>query len=108
MDRFAEFLGKAKAVEEPGGNFLDNSVVMWGNHMGDGGAHSAYQIAWILAGKAGGRHARRASTSTAAPRSAAAAAARPPDNAMADICRIMGVKEMPAHFTGTVGLVNGA
>jgi Protein of unknown function (DUF1552) len=107
MDRFAEFLGKAKAVEEPGGNFLDNSAIMWGNHMGDGGAHSAYQIAWILAGKAGGAMRSGVHIDGGSP-IRGGGGGKTTSNAMADICRIMGVKEMPAHFTGTVGLVNGA
>ncbi len=104
MDRFAEFLTKAKAVEEPGGSFLDNSMVIWGNHMGDGGAHSAYQIPWIFAGKAGG--AMRSGVHIDGGTPVRGGGGKSTANTMADICRIMGVKEMPAHFTGTVGLVN--
>jgi hypothetical protein len=107
MDRFGEFLTTAKSVEEPGGNFLDNNVVMWGNHMGDGGAHSAYQIAWILAGKGGGALRTGVHIDGGTPLRGGGGG-KSTSNAMADICRIMGVKEMPAHFTGTVGLVNGA
>ena len=106
MDRFGEFLGKAKAVQEPGGTFLDNNVVMWGNHMGDGGAHSAYQIAWVLAGKGGG--ALRPGVHIDGGSPIRGGSGKSTSNAMADICRIMGVKEMPAHWNGTVGLVNGA
>jgi hypothetical protein len=106
MDRFADFLGKAKAVQEPGGTFLDNSVVMWGNHMGDGGAHSAYQIPWILAGKAGGALRSGVHIDGGTP-IRGGGGGKSTNNAMADICRIMGVKEMPGHWTGTVGLVNG-
>ena len=78
MDRFAEFLTKAKAVEEPGGYFLDNSMVIWGNHMGDGGAHSAYQIPWIFAGKAGGAMRSGVHIDGGTPSAAAAAASPPP------------------------------
>ena len=97
------FPQQGQGVQEPGGTFLDNSLVMWGNHMGDGGAHSAYQIAWILAGKAGGAISP-ASTSTAAPRCAAAAAARAPTTPWPTSARSWASREAPAHFTGTVGL----
>jgi hypothetical protein len=102
MDQFAIFLGKAKSVTQPGGTFLDNSLVMWGNHMGDGGAHSAYQQAWIFAGSAGktirtGQHIDGGSPLRGG-------GGKSTNNCMADICKAMGVTNAPAHWTGTVGL----
>ena len=106
MDQFAMFLTKAKSVTEPGGTFLDNALVMWGNHMGEGGAHSAYQIPWVLAGKAGG--AIKAGQHVDGGTPLRGGGGKTTNNAMADICKIMGVKTgIPAHWTGTMGIANG-
>jgi hypothetical protein len=108
MNQFAEFLKKAKAVAEPGGTFLDNSVVMYGNHMGEGGAHSAYQIPWILAGKGGsGITTKLGVHIDGGTPMKGGGGGKTTANGFADICRIMGVKDVPAHFTGTVGIANG-
>jgi hypothetical protein len=90
-------------VSEPGGTFLDNSLVMWGNHMGEGGAHSAYQIPWVLAGKAGGALKSGVHVDGGSP--LRGGGGKNTNNAMADICKLMGVKTgMPAHWTGTMGI----
>ena len=36
MSEFAAFIKKLQAITEPGGTMLDNSLVVWGNHMEDG------------------------------------------------------------------------
>jgi hypothetical protein len=106
MEQFAVFLDKAKKVSQPGGTFLDNSLVMWGNHMGEGGAHSAYQIPWILAGKAGGALKSGIHVDGGTPMRGGGGG-KSTNAAMADICKIMGVKTPPAHWTGTMGVANG-
>lgn len=54
MQQFAALLGRLKAVPEGGGTMLDNTVVLWANHMGNGGAHNSNQLPWIVAGRGGG------------------------------------------------------
>lgn len=54
MTRFAEFLVKAKAIIEPGGNLLDSSVVLFTNPMQEGSTHNSQKMPWILAGSAKG------------------------------------------------------
>jgi hypothetical protein len=34
---------------------LDNSLVVWGNHMEDGSSHATQTTPWVTAGKAGGK-----------------------------------------------------
>jgi hypothetical protein len=102
MDQFAIMLGKAKMTTQPGGNFLDNNMIVWGNHMGDGGAHSAYQINWILAGKAGGGLRTGVHIDGGSP--LRGGGGKTTSNAMADICKAMGVTSgLPSHWTGTMG-----
>lgn len=54
MERFARLIQKLKEVPEGNGTLLDNTVVLWANHMGNGGAHSSDDLPWILAGRGGG------------------------------------------------------
>jgi hypothetical protein len=54
MEQFAKLIGKLKAVPEGAGTLLDNTVVLWANHMGNGGAHSSNDLPWLLAGGGGG------------------------------------------------------
>jgi hypothetical protein len=103
MQQFADFLVKAKTVSQPGGNFLDNNLVVWGNHMGEGGAHSAYQIPWILAGKAGGALKGGIHVDGGTP-NRGGGGGKTTNAAMADICKIMGVQSTNAHWTGTMGI----
>ena len=92
MNEFSLFLDKVKAVAQPGGNMLDNSVALWGNHMEDGASHFSQKVPWLLAGKAGGK----LSTGQCAP-----SGGKSIQGAMADICRAMGV-EPKEPFTGTI------
>ncbi len=54
MSEFAGFIKKLQAINEPGGTMLDNSLVLWGNHMEDGSSHVTQRQPWVMAGKAGG------------------------------------------------------
>jgi hypothetical protein len=54
MSEFAAFIKKLQAISEPGGTMLDNSLVVWGNHMENGSTHITQRQAWVTAGKAGG------------------------------------------------------
>jgi hypothetical protein len=54
MAEFAAFIKKLQAIAEPGGTMLDNSLVVWGNHMEDGSSHVTQKQPWVTAGKAGG------------------------------------------------------
>jgi hypothetical protein len=54
MSEFAAFLKKLQDIKEPGGTMLDNSLVVWGNHMEDGSSHVTQRQLWVTAGKAGG------------------------------------------------------
>jgi hypothetical protein len=53
MAEFAAFIKKLQAISEPGGTMLDNSLVVWGNHMEDGSSHVTQRQAWVTAGSAG-------------------------------------------------------
>jgi hypothetical protein len=93
MDKLATFLTKLKSVKEPDGKtLLDNSLVVWGNHMESGDNHGSQKIPWILAGKAGGTVLKTGICKGGSTIS----------NAMADICKAMGVTGAP-HMTGTAG-----
>jgi hypothetical protein len=54
MTELAAFLKKLQDIKEPGGSMLDNSLVVWGNHMEDGSSHATQTTPWVTAGKAGG------------------------------------------------------
>ncbi len=54
MTLFAGLLERLKRVPEGAGTLLDNSVVLWMNHMGNGGGHSSNRLPCILAGSCGG------------------------------------------------------
>jgi hypothetical protein len=43
-----------KAVPEGAGTMLDNTIVLWANHMQTGGNHNAQRLPWMIAGKGGG------------------------------------------------------
>jgi hypothetical protein len=95
MERFAGFLTKMKAIQEPGGTMLSNSLVLWGNHMESGDNHFSQRIPWIIAGQAGGAVQTGFNLDTSG---------KTINNTMADICKAMGVPGN-AQWTGTVGLV---
>jgi hypothetical protein len=51
----AYLLDRLKAMPEvDGGNFLDNTVLLWGNELGAGNTHTYKNIPWLLAGGASG------------------------------------------------------
>lgn len=54
MTKFAELLKLLKGAPEGTGTMLDNTLVLWGNHMEDGANHGAVKVPWILAGKCQG------------------------------------------------------
>ena len=54
MQQFADFIKKLQGIAEPGGTMLDNSLVVWGNHMENGSNHVTQKTPWVTAGKAGG------------------------------------------------------
>lgn len=54
MNEFAQLIMKLQAIQEPGGTMLDNSLIVWGNHMEDGSNHVTQRTPWVMAGKAGG------------------------------------------------------
>jgi hypothetical protein len=51
-EQFAYLLGKLNAVVEPGGTLLDNSLLLWGNELAKGNAHSRNDAPYLLAGSA--------------------------------------------------------
>lgn len=51
----AYLLDALAAVPEGNGTMLDNTLVVWGNELGRGNAHSNFPIPFVLAGNAGGR-----------------------------------------------------
>ena len=55
MELFDEFLGDLKSVNEVNGNLLDNTMVLYGCHMGDANIHNNSNLPIILAG-GGFRH----------------------------------------------------
>jgi len=97
MDKFAGFLGKLKAIQEPGGSMLSNSLVLWGNHMESGDNHHSQKIPWVLAGQAGGKITTGLNVDTGG---------KSINATMADICKAMGVPAHP-HWTGTMGIAKG-
>jgi hypothetical protein len=54
MQQWADFLTLLKGVPDAGGTLLDNTVVLIGNHVGDGGAHSSNDVPFVLFAKPGG------------------------------------------------------
>lgn len=82
MQQLANLIADMKAVQEEGGTLLDNSVVLFGNHMQDGSNHDEYKIPWVLAGKCGGYF----NTGHCPP-----SAGKPLNGVMSDICLAMGV-----------------
>jgi hypothetical protein len=92
MTRFAEFLNKVKAVPEAGGSMLDNSLVMWTNHMEDGESHASQKVPWLLAGKLGGKLNTGTCVNTSG---------KPIQAAMADIITAMGI-EPKDPFAGSI------
>ena len=95
MVEFASFVQKMKDVPEGAGTMLDNSVVLWGNHMESGDSHFTQRVPWILAGKAGG---------SLATGQCAASSGRPINDAMTEICKAMGVQPASHYGSGIPGV----
>ncbi|KFE66822.1 DUF1552 domain-containing protein [Hyalangium minutum] len=55
VEQFAYLLGKMKAVQEPDGTLLDNSVVLFGSGIGESNLHDTLNMPVLLAGKGGGK-----------------------------------------------------
>jgi hypothetical protein len=51
VEQFAYLLSKLKAVQEPDGTLLDNSVVLFGSGIGESAIHDTLNMPVILAGK---------------------------------------------------------
>ena len=54
MEQFAGLIARLKALPEGNSSVFDNTVILWTNHMGDGGAHSSDRLPWVIAGSCGG------------------------------------------------------
>jgi hypothetical protein len=54
MEQFAGLIKRMKAIPEGSGTLLDNTAVLWTNHMGNGGAHNSNDLPWVIAGRCGG------------------------------------------------------
>jgi hypothetical protein len=92
MGQFASLVQQMKAVPVQGGTLLDNSCVLWGNHMQSGDTHNPNAIPWLLAGSAGG-HMKTGQCINAN---------SPINGVMADICLAMGIQGSPnSTWTGT-------
>ncbi len=52
--KLGDMITKMKAIPEGGGTMLDNTVILWANHMGDGNLHNSVDLPLILAGSCGG------------------------------------------------------
>jgi hypothetical protein len=50
IGQLALFLDRLAAVPEGEGTLLDNTLVLFANHMGDGASHSVQGVPWIVAG----------------------------------------------------------
>jgi hypothetical protein len=55
VEQFAYLLGKMKAVQEPDGTLLDNSVVLFGSGIGESNVHDTLNMPLVLAGRGGGK-----------------------------------------------------
>lgn len=53
-EQFAYLLEQMKLVKEGAGTMLDNTVILWGNELGKGNAHSRDKVPYVMAGRAGG------------------------------------------------------
>ncbi len=86
MQQLADFMTDMKGVQEAEGTLLDNSVILFGNHMQDGSNHEENKIPWILAGSCGGYF----NTGQCAP-----STGKPLNGVMTDIVQACGVANSP-------------
>lgn len=54
VEQFAYLLRKLKAIQEPGGSVLDNSLAFFSSEIEDGDSHSHFNMPILVGGKAGG------------------------------------------------------
>jgi hypothetical protein len=94
MGKFAELLTMLKNQQEGTGTMLDNTIVLWGNHMEDGSNHGAQKLPWIIAGKGKGYF----KTGQCLPTSGRAI-----NGPLHEIARAMGVK-LEGDFYGDAAL----
>jgi hypothetical protein len=91
MGQFASLVQQMKAVPVGGGTLLDNSLVLWGNHMQSGDTHDPNAVPWLTAGSAGGYFKTGLCVN----------AQSPINGALAQICMAMGVPGSPTStWTG--------
>jgi hypothetical protein len=50
MGQFASLIQRLKDIPEPNGTMLDNTVILWANHMEEGSNHNSQKTPWMLAG----------------------------------------------------------
>jgi hypothetical protein len=87
MKQFATFIGRMQDIKDPDGTtLLNNSVVLWGNHMHEGSDHGAQQVPWILAGRGGGYFKTG---------QCASSSGKPTSGVLTEICNAMGVSNSP-------------
>ncbi|HYI00922.1 DUF1552 domain-containing protein [Hyalangium sp.] len=55
VEQLAYLLGKMKAVQEPDGTLLDNSVVLFASGIGESNVHDTLNMPVLLAGRGGGK-----------------------------------------------------
>ncbi len=53
-EQFAYLLGQLDAIREGSGTMLDNTLVLWGNELGDGDDHKLTDVPFLLAGNVDG------------------------------------------------------
>jgi hypothetical protein len=89
--------GLLEADEPDGSSLLDNTLVLWGNELGAGNAHSYKDIPWLLAGGAGGalRMGRALQFSD-----------RPHNDLLVSVCNAMGMHDVTSF--GIPGVCTGA
>lgn len=54
-EQVAYLMTQLAAVQEGGGSVLDNTIILWGNELGDASGHMNVRVPTVLAGGAGGR-----------------------------------------------------
>lgn len=54
MEQYASLIERLASIPEGSGTMLDNTVILWADHMGNGGSHSSNELPWILAGGGAG------------------------------------------------------
>ena len=52
--QFAYMIRRLKEMPEGNGTMLDNSILLWGNELNEGGYHGHSDVPYVLAGRAGG------------------------------------------------------